>query len=208
MNLQSIPVLLVAAITLYVGWAQLLFCRRHMRRRHHFLFALSCLLVSVYDIFSVGLYNSSSVAEGVMWQRAQLVVLPLVGLSIVWFVHDYSFHRSKRTFYLFALYFLLTAGLGIIAPDSLVLGDHPFIKEISLPFGMQVVYMEARPGPLTMVHGIMGIAALIYVFVVAIQGYIFHDTRKYNRLLFALAEVQEVPAHLDLADPVAQLAGL
>jgi len=187
MNAQSIPVLLIAAITLYVGWSQLLFCRRHVRRRHHFLFALSCLLVSVYDVFSAGLYNSSSLAEGIMWQRAQLGVLPLVGLSIVWFVHDYSFHRSKRTFYLFAVYFLIATALGVLVPESLLLADHPSIKQISLPLGLHVIYREAAPGPLTTVQGMMGIAALIYVFVVAIQGYRFHDKRKYARLLFALA---------------------
>ena len=40
MNPQAIPPLLLAAITMYVGGTQLLFCRRHMRRRHHLLFAV------------------------------------------------------------------------------------------------------------------------------------------------------------------------
>lgn len=187
MNLQSIPVLFAAAITLYVGWSQLLFCRRHVRRRHHFLFALSCLLVSIYDILAAGLYNSQSFAEGIVWQRAQLSILPLVGLSVVWFVHDYSFQRSKRTFYVFALYFLLAAAAGIWAPNGMVLTEQPAIKEISLPLGIQVVYWEAATGPLAVVESLVGILALIYVFIVAVQGYRFHNKRKYGLLLAALA---------------------
>lgn len=177
----------MAAVTLYVGFAQLLLCRRQVRRRHHFLFALACLLVSVYDVFAAGLYGASSLAEGVIWQRAQLAVLPLLGLAVVWFVHDYSFLRNKRTFYAFALYFLLAAAAGLVAPDGLLLADRPAGKRVDLPFGAQVVYWEAAPGPLSAVQGAMGIVALAYVFAVAIQGFRYHDRRKYRPLLAALA---------------------
>ena len=106
MPYASIAALVMAGITCYVGASHLLLCRKHLGRRHHFLFSLSCFVVAVYDVFSAYLYNAGSVAEGMVWQRAQLTAVALAALLIVWFVHDYSFRRSKRTIYVFFVYFL------------------------------------------------------------------------------------------------------
>lgn len=186
MNLQSIPALVMGGITVYAGGAHLLLCLRHVRRRHHFLFALSCLLVGIYDVFSAALYNSTCVREGTVWQQAQIATLLLVGLSVVWFVHDYSFRRSKRTFYVFALYFLAAAVLCIVGPLSWVLKDEPAVKEILLPLAGRIVYYESVPGVLTRVSSVLGIVAFVYIFVIVFQGYRFHDRRRYRPLFVAM----------------------
>jgi hypothetical protein len=42
--------------------------------------------VSAYDIFCVGLYNATSLAQGVSWQRLQLQTVLVIAVATVWFI--------------------------------------------------------------------------------------------------------------------------
>ncbi|HTP10620.1 MAG TPA: hypothetical protein VMP08_20340, partial [Anaerolineae bacterium] len=88
MNAQSIPVVAMASISLYVGLYHLLIYLRRKQHREDLTFALLCLATSLYDVFCIGLYNSSTVAAGVQWQRAQLIALALFVTAFLWFVSD------------------------------------------------------------------------------------------------------------------------
>ncbi len=186
MSYATIAALIMAGITWYVGASHLLLCRRHLGRRHHFLFSLSCFVVGVYTIFSAGLYSATSVAEGMVWQRAQLTAVSLAALLIVWFVHDYSFRRSKRTIYVFFAYFLVSAILGIVAPDHWLFAGESAVRHVQLPAGLSITYYEARLGRLFQIQSLMGIWAGLYVCVVAAQGFMRHDKRKYATLFVAI----------------------
>ena len=185
-QLQALPAVVLAGITLYVGLSHLILCRRHMRRRHHFLFALTCTLVAAYDLFAAALYNSTSVREGAVWQRAQFATLALVALALVWFVHDYTFRRSKRTFFVFAAALLLLALLTAVGPKHWVLLDQPAVKIVALPLGGRVTYYESAPGPLLLVQTAVGFAAFLYSFVIAAQGYRYFDRVRYRPLFVAM----------------------
>ena len=86
MNALSIPPLIMAAITFYVGAHHVLIYPRQKERRENLTFALSCLAMGLYDVFAAGLYNVTSAADGVHWQRAQMATLALVGITFSWFV--------------------------------------------------------------------------------------------------------------------------
>jgi PAS domain S-box-containing protein len=151
------------------------------------LFALSCLLMGFYDVFSAGLYASQCVREGAVWQRAQFATLSLIGLAVVWFVHDYSYRRSKRTFFVFLFYFLASALLSVVGPRGLVLTDAPSIKVIEIPLLRPIVYYESVPGPLVMVQSVAGIAAFVYAFWIVSLGYRTQGRERYRPLAIAMA---------------------
>ena len=186
MNLHTITVLIMAGITLYVGAAHLLLCRKHIWRRHHFLFSLLCLIVAVYDVFAAGLYNSLSVAEGMWWQRAQFISISLMALLIIWFIHDYSSRRPKRSIYIFIIFYLLMAFLGIILPDVWLFSSAESIKHIQLPLYGSITYFEAAPGFLLYLLGISGIISSIYILTIAMQGYKHKNKKEYFILIISI----------------------
>ena len=84
MNVLSVPVLVMAGIMFYVGVYHLLIYLRQKQQREHWTFTLSCLAMGLYNLLTAGLYNVTSAAEGVHWQRAQVATwhsspLPLPG---------------------------------------------------------------------------------------------------------------------------------
>src|SRR5262245_31182105 len=82
----AIPCLVMSAITAYLGLYHLTLALRRPQAREHLPFALLCASVSAYDIFCVGLYNASSLAQGVFWQRLQLQTVLVIAAATVWFV--------------------------------------------------------------------------------------------------------------------------
>jgi hypothetical protein len=104
MSTLSIPAVVMASISFYVGLYHLLIYSRRKQHREDLTFALMCLATGLYDVFCAGLYSSTTVAEGVQWQRAQLVALAFFASAFLWFVSDYTrqnpqiaTHMSTRT---------------------------------------------------------------------------------------------------------------
>ena len=186
MNLHTLITLIMAAITLYVGVSHLLLCTKHIWRRHHFLFSLLCLMVAAYDIFAAGLYNSASVAEGMWWQRAQFVSISLMALLLIWFVHDYSARRSKRSIYIFIIFYLTMAFLGVIVPDVWMFSTAEAIKQIDLPIYGYITYYERAPGFLFYLLAVTGVASAIYVLTIAIEGFARKNKKEYFILIISI----------------------
>jgi PAS domain S-box-containing protein len=186
MNLHTIAALIMAGITLYVGAAHLLLCRKHMWRRHHFLFALLCLMVAAYDIFSAGLYSSTTIADGMIWQRAQFTAASLMAILIIWFVHDYSSRRTKRSIYIFIVFFLVLGFLGVKAPDSWLFASADSIKHIQLPIYGHITYFEAAPGILLSLLGIAGLISAIYILTISMQGFSHKNKKEYFILIISI----------------------
>ncbi len=75
MSTSSIPAVVMASISFYVGLYHLLIYFRRRQHREDLTFALMCLATGFYAVFCAGLYSATSVAQGVQWQRAQLIAL-------------------------------------------------------------------------------------------------------------------------------------
>jgi PAS domain S-box-containing protein len=177
-NAQSVPPLLLAAVTFYVGAYNLLIYIRRPRNRENLTLAASCFFFSLYDLFCSMLYNVSASGEGGVWQRRQGVALALATASFSWFVFDYlkgsaGFPaRTKRIVTAISLAFVLTAVLLMVERSGLYwIMDRPLVKTVRLPFGGMVVYREVAPGPLSNVQSVMGFLAVGYLFAMAIYAY-------------------------------------
>jgi len=103
MSPMAIPCLVLAGITCSVGAFYLLFHLKWRAAREYLPFALLCFAVAAYDVFSAGVYNASSLAEGIFWQRLQLVTLALASCLTIWFLELVTLKRLSRV------------GLGLIA---------------------------------------------------------------------------------------------
>ncbi len=160
----------MASVTFYVGFFHLLIYPRQRLERQHLTLALTCAMMGLYDVFSAGLYNATTAAQGVHWQRAQVAALALLSITFPWFVVDYFARisplssRTKKWIGAFSVYFALAAVVGMLDHSGLVRPlDRPAVKEIQLLWGDQIVYYEMEPGPLTNLQSMMGLILFIYI---------------------------------------------
>jgi GAF domain-containing protein len=186
MNALSVPVVFMAGITLYAGLYHWLVYRQ-TQRRENLSFALTCLAVGLYTVFAAGLYNASSVAEGVRWQRGQFISLAFISAAFLWFVADYTSYRSKVILYLSSVYFGLSAIMFALDRSQLTLVvDQPSIKEIRLPFGFEATYYEATFGTLANLQSIVALLVSFYILWNSVRFYKSGHEKEAQPLLLAM----------------------
>lgn len=188
MSALSIPTVVMAGISFYVGLYHLLIYLRRRQHREDLTFALMCLATSLYEICCAGLYSATSVAEGAQWQRMQFIALAFFTTAFLWFVADYTRQKPRIGIYAFSAFFLLAVVIQIVDRSSLTwLVDRPSIKEILLPFGLEITYYEATMGPFTTFQGLMGLVAATYIVWNGLRFYQRGSRREAAPLLLALS---------------------
>ncbi len=172
MNQYSLPILVIASISFYVGIYHLMLYFRDRQIRRDLVFALLCFTTTLYDIFCIGLYHVTSVAAGVHWQRNQMIALAFVIIFFVWFVADYTHYERKRLVYAITVFFLLTAVVQLIDRSNLTwILDQPAIKIFTFPSGYMITYYEAAVGPITLLENLMGFVWGVFIIVLGIRFY-------------------------------------
>jgi signal transduction histidine kinase len=183
---QTIPPIVMASITFaFGGFVLYLFVRR--RRREDLAFALTCLSMVAYDVCAAAAYGCRSPADGVVWQRAQVVILSLVAIALIQFVADHTGQVKAGWRWAFSGYFALSAL--VIAGERVGLAwrpDQPAIKVIHLPWGLTAVYFEASPGPLMQIQCLMGCLAFLHLSMASLRAYRTGQARRAGPLLLAL----------------------
>ena len=98
MSIFSIPIVIMATVSTYVGCYYLyIYFRRRFHHREDLTFALMCLAMGLYDVFSIGMYNATNISEGIIWQRLQVGTLALIGVTFIWFVADYTEYKHQHS---------------------------------------------------------------------------------------------------------------
>ncbi len=130
MNAHSVPVAVMAGITLYVGLYHLFLYFRLRQHRWDLMFGLTCLVVSAYDVVAIGLYHADSVAEGVEWQRWQIVLLGLSAISLIFFLSDYTARVSRRWRVAMVGYFVVMTVVNLFDRSPLTWSAEASIKHV------------------------------------------------------------------------------
>jgi len=185
-SVVSAPALIVSGIAFFLGLYFLLIYFGRISRPENLMMALTSLSVSVYAAFCVGLYNATSISQGIYWQRLQYTVTPLLVIFLLWFVVFYTKPRSKILPILltplhiaaFAFYILDRSDLSLII-------DQPLVKSILLPFNFTVTYYEATPGIVLSLLLVSGLLVMFYALGLVIR-YISKGHKDGWRLLIGL----------------------
>ncbi len=187
MNVLSLPVIIMAGISFYVGIYHLVIYFRRSNHREDLTFALLCFTMGTYAIFSFGLYNVTSTEQGASWQRAQLFTLALLAIAFLWFITDYTGQISKKWLYGFTAFFSVSALIILLERGSLTLRvNQPAIKEIQLPFNLQITYYEVVQGPFIRLQSIIGMLIFMYAFWLTVRFYQVDRQKKAIPLLVSL----------------------
>ena len=169
MNWHSVPAAIMAGISayaaiLFIGFYSVLSTPARRRARHEYLtFALMCLAVTAYDVTCVGLYNASSVAEGVRWQRGNFATAALIGVTYMLFTSDFVGGKMARAARIYAVVMVPVAPVVLVldSPWGLT-ATRPLVKHVAVGRWLDVTYFEADAGPLC-----------TFVFVSVFIGYMF-----------------------------------
>jgi PAS domain S-box-containing protein len=188
MEMISLPLIAISGISFYVGAYHLLIYYRRKQHREDLTFALLCLANSLYAIFCFELYNSASVTEGVVWQKAQFISLALFTTTFLWFIADYTRQKPGIIIYLFTAFYVIAAIVQITDRSSLTFDiSKPSIKELNLPSNLHITYYETTLGPFTILQSLVGFLFIAYVLWCGIRFYKGTNKEKAGPLLFALS---------------------
>ncbi len=172
MGLLSMPATAMAGIAFYMGFYHLLVFIRRRTLRNSLMLALLSFSIGMYCVFCAGLYSANSVADGVRWQRLQVIALAGVSAAALWFIAEYTSFRPAAILYPLTIYFALAALAQLVFPGPLTwIVDPPSIKQIVLPWGLHFTYYEATPGLLTNLQSVVGMATAIYIVVCVVRFY-------------------------------------
>ena len=187
MTAQSVPTIVMAGLSLYVGLYHLLIYARRKNHPEDLTFAVLCLATGIYEVLCTGLYNVTTAADGVRWQRLQFISLALFVVAFLWFVSDYTHRRKGVVIYAFTAFYLGAIIVQIVDRSGFTwLPGLPSIKTIGLPFGTRITYYESSLGIFTTVQGLVGLAATAYIIWCGIRFATAGSRREAAPLLVAL----------------------
>jgi hypothetical protein len=147
MRILSIPCVVMASINFAVGVYYLYFHLRRPQIKEHLPFALLCLCVGLYDVFSIGLYNSTSLALGIFWQRLQLEIMAFISICLLWFSGIFTQQPDNKLVRFFIGVFLLYWVVSLfISPELTLSTAHPAIKQIVIGQLSSITYYEGEVG--------------------------------------------------------------
>ena len=162
----------MASLTFLVGALYLFTFAKGRKLPIHMSFALLCFVVGMYDVFSIGLYNSTSLASGLVWQNFQLRTVDFISIFLIWFVAAYAQHPRGRLIPISVAWFSLIFILSFILDPSLTLSPlRPAVKTIDVPGFLNVTYYEGALGIAYEVGVVSAICFYAYLLVIVIRAY-------------------------------------
>ena len=172
MHSLSIPCIIMSSINLYVGLYYFSFYLKRPQIREHLPFAFLCLSVGFYDIFSVGLYNSLSISDGIIWQRLQLDTVAAISVFLIWFTGVYTKQKNNRIIPLLIAWFIIILIASFFTSPKYSLSTvTPSIKEIYSLYLPNITYYESAVGIIYQVEIISAIITYIYLCYLFISYY-------------------------------------
>jgi len=182
MNTVSYPLIVMASITLYVGASHLFLYLNRRDTREHLPFSLLCLSVAAYDVFCIGLYNSTSVDQGIIWQGLQLKTVSFVSIFIMWFVGIFTRQKKNRVMPIALVWFVGLFVLSLVLKGPLTLSPlTPSIKHVSALGILHATYYEGELG-LFYLCGILS-AIILYAYLLFLLLRHFSKTRDRSSLV-------------------------
>lgn len=176
MHFQSYPCIIMASINFYVGVYYIFFYLKRPQSKEHLPFSLLCLSVGLYDVFCVGLYNSSSIYDGIIWQKLQLDTVVAISVFLIWFTGIFTGQKGNRKIsFLIAWFIIIVIVSHIVNPEYTLSPFNPSIKNLILFNFLHITYYEGAVGIIYQIEIVSAIIAYVYLCFLFICYY-----RKYR----------------------------
>lgn len=153
-----------AGIAAYAGITHLLIgLARRPRDYTHLCFALLALSAAGYALAVLGLHTAGSLADYIfilkyVWGPAAMGAI----VSLLWFVGFYTGTRPRRLLLAMSLWFTLNVMLHLSLPFGILYTEISGLRQISLPWGEQIVIARGTPHPLRLAVDLFYLALLAF----------------------------------------------
>ncbi len=188
MHLLSIPCIAMALVNFCVGIFYLYLSLKRPQIGEHLPFTFLCFSFGFYDVFAAGLYNSSSVPDGVFWQRLQLDAGIAIYVCWTWFVGVFTRQKNNRIIqlsiaWLLVIFFILL----FVSPELSLSAANPAVKNIHLPGFLSITYYEGVVGLVYQVEILSAAIVNGYLFYLLVRNY--RETRDKPLLLILACQI-------------------
>ncbi len=144
---HSIPVIVLASLSMLVGLMFLSIYLRNAKFQISGSFSLVCFAVFVYDIGCIGLYNSTDFAVSANWQRLQFVGIAFITAALALFYNKFSGNFSGKIVPAIAIVNLIFCIATLALPGPLTLtAAIPAEKSVEIGKLIHIRYFEVRIG--------------------------------------------------------------
>jgi PAS domain S-box-containing protein len=181
----SIPPLAMAGINAYLAVHYLVIYARVRRPPELLSFPLLAFALGVYDVACAFIYSAPSPESSRPWQLVQFAALTFGPLALLVFAARYTRRRHGPVAILMSLGYGIVLVATLVGGRALLVTDVPLVRTVALPFGLFVTYREMAPGPLALVHDLVGLAVFGFIFVAGAAQRRRGDRARADRLLAA-----------------------
>jgi len=165
----SLPAIVMASITLFVGAGHLSIYLRRKRHRTDLTFALLCFFFGAYDILAAGAASAGSPEELTQWLRLLFLSLFVGCTGFVWFVSDYAGGGGRKAAFLISLAYLPPLVAAIFHIRGLMWSGEPTWTMVDLPLGLTVRQHVFFPGPILVYMILPSVSAAVYSFLLGLR---------------------------------------
>lgn len=188
MHPLSIPCIAMALVNFCVGFFYLYLSVKRPQIREYLPFTFLCFSFGFYDVFAAGLYNSSSVPDGVFWQRLQLDAGIAIYICWTWFVSVFTRQKGNRIIqfsiaWLSAVFLILL----FVSPELSLTAANPAVKNIELSNFPRITYYEGEVGLVYQVEILSAAIINGYLFYLLVRNY--RETRDKPLLLILASQI-------------------
>ncbi len=171
MKWYAVPPAVMAGVCFFIGIYFILYFAR-LKRRIHLLFALTCFSLFLYDASCAGLYNVSSIMEGIVWQKANFIFISLISIILLIFIFEFTKTQNKIVLKSIIVYYLIMAFIIIFYEGDLTLTlSKPMVRDITLAGNFTITYFEVAPGLLPYLLVTVSFILILYSSILLIQLY-------------------------------------
>jgi len=132
----------------------------------------------LYDVFSIGLYDSTSLVQGIAWQNLQLRTMPFISIFLVWFVAVYTQRPRRRLVPFVVTWFAVLFVLTLLVSPALTLSPlRPAVKHVDIPGILSVTYFEGELGIAYQAGIASAVVFYAYLLVLLVRSYLASRTK-------------------------------
>jgi len=171
MKWYAVPPAIMAGICFIIGMYYILYFLR-MKKRLHLYFALTCFSLFLYDMSCAGLYNASSVNQGIYWQKANFIFISLISVILFLFILEFTRTRNMKLLKGVTVYYIIMTAIIVFYEGNLTLTlSNPMVREITLACGITVTYFEAVPGLIPYLLVTVSFILVLYSSILLVRHY-------------------------------------
>jgi signal transduction histidine kinase/CheY-like chemotaxis protein len=171
LNVLAVPPIVMGGVCAFVAFYHMWVAVKGITPKVNFSFAVTCLFIALYDVLCSGLYNSSSLAEGVFWQKLQIQTSFAMFTAFCWFIYHLTKMKSVKSMYVLTVSYAAVLLFSFADKGQYTLSlERPAVKNVIIWGGRPLTYFEAEPELLFQVAMMMQVILLL-IFLINVYRY-------------------------------------